>query len=333
MHQGRYPTSRSFGSSGSPSNLTRQEPYLRRSCCLLLSALSLAACGTPTEAERVQLPVLLDASGIQTVTTDLGYVVSLTEARFVARDLTFAIAGEAHEASASEYLRRALLSTAHAHPGHYQGGDVTGELRGRFLLDWLTPKPQHLGDATLLVGEYRSANFTFAKPTTDDGLADSDALVGHTAVLRGHASNQDKDITFTALITAPTNRELVGAPCVARITRDSHDSLRLRFHTKVPQQGNTLFDGIDFGVLDYDKDGSLTLAEEGSTEDLRALEPGAALPDAAVRDAGPDLLDGGDSPEVTPAEATQHLDAAYARLRRTFMTHDHFDIQPEPTKK
>lgn len=341
MHHGRYLTSRSFSGFNLLSSLVRKARLARSLNSWLWLGAFFPACGTPTDAERVQLPVVLDASGIQTVTTDLGYTVSLSEVRLVARDLTFAIAGEAHEANARSFLSRALLPTAHAHPGHYQGGDVTGELPGRFLLDWLADKPQRLGNATLLVGEYHSANFTFATATKEDELGDADALRNHTAVLRGQASKQNKDVNFTLLITAPKNRKLVGAPFVARVTRDSHESLGLRFHTKDPQQGYTVFDGIEFNELDYDKDGELTLAEEGNTENLQTLVTGTATPeasddgaggDAAVTDAVLTLLDAGHTTKVTPAEAEQRLDAAYARVRRAFMTHDHFDIQPEAKK-
>lgn len=342
MHQDRYLTSRSSSGISSSSNVVRQCRLARSlSSWLWLGALCSPACGAPADAERVQLPVVLDASGIQTVTTDLGYVVSLSQARLVVRDLTFAIAGEAHEVDARSFLSRALLPTAHAHPGHYQGGDVTGELPGRFLLDWFADKPQRLGNATLLVGEYHSANFTFSTATKEDELGDADALLNHTAVLRGQASKQNKNVNFTLLITAPKNRQLVGAPFVARVTRASHESLGLRFHTKDPQQGYTLFDGIEFNELDYDKDGELTLAEEGNTENLQTLVSGIANPevsndgsggDAAVTDAGFAVLDAGNATKVTPADAEQRLDTAYARIRRAFMTHDHFDIKPKAKK-
>src|SRR5690606_34659199 len=104
------------------------------------------------------------------------------------------------------------LPTAHAHPGHHQDGDVTGELRGRHVLDWIDGADAVVGHATLLAGAYKAANFTFERGTAADGLEDTDALLGHTAVLRGRASRDDETFDFVARIVSPIGRTLVGAP-------------------------------------------------------------------------------------------------------------------------
>lgn len=62
-------------------------------------AVGLHGCGGPVEAPRVELPVVVDASGITTVETNLGDEVEVTEARLVVEDIAFTIAGEAHTAS------------------------------------------------------------------------------------------------------------------------------------------------------------------------------------------------------------------------------------------
>lgn len=340
----------------------------------------------------MRLPVVLDHSGVQTVTTDQGYVVELSGARVLVQDFAFAIAGEAHTASVLERLWGYVVPHAHAHPGHYQGGDVTGELRGRFLLDWLPDAEsvnmgkglyqahcaechgefasggavpgggtapaiaahpsidaivregkgempafdfdatqidalqdylaQRLGEATLLVGQYHSVNFTFATATSEDGLETSDHLLQHTAVLHGRATKGETVVNFEVLITSPEGRQLVGAPFVSSIEKDTHESLGVRFNTKDPLEGDTLFDGVDFAALDYDGDGVLVLTEEGRGEAITTLDASAPLSDA-----GPSAsVDAASSTDVV-IEPTDQLGAAYDLLKRKFQTHDHFDIK------
>ncbi len=258
----------------------------------LLGAASLTgcvACGAPREAPRVQLPVFVDPSGVVPVTTDLGYEVTLTEARIMVSDLQFTIAGETHVASFYEWLSGLVVPRARAHPGHFQAGEVTGELLGRFTTAFVPAPTQDLGLATLIVGSYESANFTFGSASVDDGLDPTDPLVGHTAILRGTATSAGVTTTFVARIDSPVGRQLVGAPFVFEAREDSRESLGLRLLLLDPVEGDTLFDGIDFAALDADQDGAL------------ALDPASA--DPAVSD-------------------------AYDLLRRTFQTHDHFDVRP-----
>ena len=255
---------------------------------LLLSALALHACGGPEEAPRVELPVVVDPSGIEPVTNDLEYEITLTEARVMVENLAFTIAGEAHTASLWRRVSDFLVPSAYAHPGHFQGGDVTGELRGRFQLNWLGGSASELGNATLLVGMYESANFTFIHATEDDGVATDDALLGHTAVLQGTATKDAVTTEFTVVIDSPEGRELIGAPFEFEVKETATEQLGVRLLTRDPLEGDTLFDGIDFSALDEDADGTLAI--------------------------GPDAT----SPAVVDA---------YNLLRRTFQTHDHFDIR------
>lgn len=269
---------------------------MRRLCAapvLCLSALALHACGDPEEAPSVELPVVIDPSGIETVTNDLGYEVTLTDARVMVENLVFTIAGEAHMASLWKRVSDFLVPSAHAHPGHFQGGEVTGELRGRFELNWLHGDTRDLDMATLLVGTYQSANFAFIRATEDDGLATDDPLLGHTAVLRGTATKNAATIDFTVVIDSPEGRELVGAPFEFEVKKTTTEQLGVRLLTEDPLEGDTLFDGIDFSALDQDGDGLLTIGPEA--------------PDSSIAD-------------------------AYDLFRRTFQTHDHFDIRPsQPT--
>lgn len=246
------------------------------------------ACGHPEEAPRIRLPVVADPSATVAVTNDLGYAVELTEARAIVENFTFTIAGEVHASSPWRSFADFLLPTAHAHPGHFHGGEVTGELRGRFVLQWLPESGAVLGEATLLPGIYRSANFTFAPAGIEDGLGPDDPLLGHTALLRGTAVREGVRIEFVAILDSPEWQELVGALFSFEVRAGRRERLGVRLATRDPLEGDSLFDGIDFVVLDMDGDGSLVIAEA-------AGEP------AVIE--------------------------AYHRLRRTFQTHDHFDIQ------
>lgn len=258
---------------------------------LCVCGVALPACGGPEEAPHVELPVVVDPRGIEPVTTDLGYEVRLTDARVMIENLAFTIAGEAHSASLWKRVSDFLVPPAYAHPGHFQAGDVTGELRGRFELSWLDGSDPALGVATLLVGSYESANFTLLRATEADGFGTDDPLLGHTAVLRGSASKDGTTIDFSVIIDSPEGRELTGAPFDFEVKKTSTEQLGVRLLTEDPLEGDTLFDGIDFSALDQDGDGTLSI--------------------------GPEATDS------TLAEA-------YNLLRRTFQTHDHFDVRAAP---
>jgi hypothetical protein len=250
---------------------------------LAISFPLLLACGTPDEAPRIELPVVVDASGITRVTTDLGYDIELTEARLIIENIVFTIAGEAHARSSWRRVSDFLVPTAHAHEGHFQGGDVTGELRGRFVLDFLPGADRELGTATLLVGSYKSAEFTFAIAGSDDEVDAGDPLFGRTALLRGLATKDEQSIEFVAAIESPEGRELIGARFEFEAKVSSLEELCFRLNTTDPFEGDTLFDGIDFAMLDDDGDGRLS------------IEPASNV-------------------------------STYNLLRRTFQTHDHFDV-------
>lgn len=245
-----------------------------------------ATCSSAQEAARVVLPVVVDSAGVAPLTTDLGYTVTLSEARVALGGVVFTIAGEAHVASAWEVpsLSELLIPSAEAHPGHYQGGEVTGELPGSFVIDWAADDGRALGDATLLAGRYTAANFTFERGA-EGVLPAGDALIGHTAALAGVASRDGRQVRFTILIDAPEGRALVGAPFEAKLGASSAGTIGLRLTPHDELEGDTLFDEVDFFALDADGDGVLR------------IEPG----DRAV-------------------------EGAYHTLRRALMTHDQYAV-------
>ncbi len=252
---------------------------------LASTALALLAthCGEAAEAPRRTLPLVFAGITDPSVETNLGYAVRVERLRLVVRNFEFALAGEAH-ARAFEALPHWLVPVAKAHPGHYQGGEVTGEWTGRSALEWAGGEVP-LGRATLLLGDYRSANFTFDSAKSGDFDGD-ETFVGKTARLEGLADRGEFSRRFIVELVAPTDRQLVGAPFVATMDEKSPAELVLEVLLRDPEEGDTLFDDVDFEALAA-PDGPLTLSEE--SED--------------------------------PAEAT-----AAQLVRRAFLTHDHYRV-------
>lgn len=222
----------------------------------------LSACADAQEAKRVELPLFTDGAGLEPITTDLDYRVELTSATLAVDDLKFAVAGDAH-ASLLRKVSNALVPVAHAHPGHFQSGEVTGELPGHFALRFVPGKPRLVGTATLLVGTYRSVNFTLSYASEGDVAADDPAL-GHTAVLSGTATREGRRIDFQVRIDSPVGRELVGIPFEQQVT-EAAEPLTLRLVTRDPLENDTLLDGVDFALLDGDGDNQV-LIEQSSPD-------------------------------------------------------------------
>lgn len=266
---------------------------MRISIALAVSGL-LFACGAPREAPRVQQLVRTDASRIEPVETDLGYTVTTTEARVMVRDFEFTVHGESHEASLWRGLTNLLVGTALAHPGHLENGDITGELAGRFLLDWLPGEQQKLGKGTFIVGSYEGANFTFARADEDDGIDEEDPLFGHTAVFRGEATKGEETVLFTFVFDSPEDRELIGLPFEFQIEEDTAATVNVQFLPLDPFEEDTFFDGVDFLSLDRDGDGELI---------------------------------------IDPSVDEKELIGVYNLLHRTFQTHDHYDVILSPNSE
>ena len=100
---------------------------------------------------------------------------------------------------------------------------------------------------------------------------------------------EDKQGTFGFEVDLVA-RQLVGIPFTEEITEATPGPLVVRLLTLDPLEKDTLFDGVDFAVLDADADGQV-------------------------------LVD----PAATDTESV----AAYNLFRRTFQTHDHFVVQSE----
>jgi hypothetical protein len=212
--------------------------------------------GESQEAERVELPVVVDALADEPVENDLGWRVDIETFEAAIADLEFTTEGEQHDSSST--VTSLLIPPAYAHPGHHAGGQVIGELPGRFVVDWVDGDAE-LGSASLITGDYTGANFRFAAASTDDGLAAADKLVGHSIHIAGVARRDGASVAFDAFVDQDTDRRVIGAPFEATVTADAEATLVLRAHPLDPEEEDTLFDGIDFGTLDADGDGQVTL--------------------------------------------------------------------------
>jgi hypothetical protein len=252
--------------------------------CLAVCAVS--ACSGPQEAKRVELPVVTDGAGLEAVTTDLGYEVELSDARVVVDDLRFTVAGEVH-ASLWSRLSEAVIPVAHAHPGHFQGGEITGELPGHFVLRFSPGPSQALGTATLLVGSYRAVDFRLAQANSADVEA-RDPLVGHTALMRGTATQDSARIDFQVVVDSPEGRDVIGVPFEEEVDESMQSALVLRLTPLDSLDQDTLFDGVDFAALDADADGRVV---------------------------------------IDPSATDEATVAAYNAVRRALQSHDHFVVQ------
>jgi len=230
---------------------------------VLLGSLALtAACGSK-EAVTVQRAVEVNGQGVQDSTNELGWTVHVTKLRLAFRDVELTVEGEMHETTAAMMLRRAsqlLIGTAHAHPGHYAGGAIDGELAGDFLVDFVADHGKVLGMATLITEVYDGGNLSFRKASAADGLAADDPLLGHTAQIAGIATRGATTITFTAVVDVDEGTRMVGAPFSLDLRDQRAATIGVEILTLDPFEKDTLFQKLDFAALDTDGDGALEIA-------------------------------------------------------------------------
>ncbi len=253
---------------------------------IAISLLSTIGCGGASEAPLVELPVEISNSGLQPVTNDMGYEITITAFRSAIRDIQLSVGGSTSTGDGLVVGPGAPGAGGDVpplfHPGHAQAGEITGELLGDFIVDWTADGAQ-LGMAALIAGDYDSLSFTFRRASESDGLDPSDPLIGHTFHIEGTADDGSGALPFQAVLDVVEDTQMVGAPFTATIAADSTSILELQALSLDPFEDETLFDGVDFALLPVLDDGS------GSTQ-LR-IEPGQ----------------------------TQHN-----VLRRTAQTHDHY---------
>ncbi len=227
-------------------------------------ALTASACDFDSAlAPRVELDVVVDGQGVAAHTNDLGYIVELSRCRVAVDTVEFTTDGETHAAASKpmlDSLYELVVPTAYAHPGHYAGGEIVGELAGRFVFDW-REDGQILGEATMLAAEYTGANFTFAQAKQTDGIEADDAILGHTFDIAGVATYEGQTVTFEVQLDQDEDRRIVGMPFELTVDEDSDETIGLTLQLEDPFESDTAFDGIDFLSLDEDGDGHVVFVE------------------------------------------------------------------------
>lgn len=238
---------------------------------LASAALVLAACGFESQqAVRVQVPVVVDGTGIVDFTTNTGYAIHLTQFRAAFDNIEFTTGGEMHAALGTRLWQRlhdAVVPTAYAHPGHYAGGEIVGEMQGRFVVDWLDDGAS-LGDADMLEADYDGANFVFTRAKAGDGIDSDDPLIGHTFQFAGEASKDGMMWTFSGFLDEEEGKRVVGLPIGEEIAAGATTphleisegddvTLGVQVLMKDPFEPDTAFDNIDFATSDADGDGDV----------------------------------------------------------------------------
>jgi hypothetical protein len=205
---------------------------------------TLVGCGGSEEAATVELPVSTYAAGIPAATTDLGYQIQLAEIRIAVSTVQFTIEGEMHSDVA-----HGTAALVKPHPGHNAGGEVTGELPGEFVLTWNGQAQPALGNATLIVGDYRGANFAFRAAGAGDQLAVGDRLLGHAFHVWGTVTKDGTTKPLVAVLDIEPDASVVGAVFEHVVRESSGETLAIQFLPTDPYENDTPFDGVDYFTL------------------------------------------------------------------------------------
>ncbi len=237
---------------------------LSSACALASTSCWTGGCDFDTAlSPRIHVPVVVDSGGLRPSQTDLGYTIALTRLRVVIDTIEMTTEGEQHAALwPLRGLGELLVPTARAHPGHDAGGEILGELRGRFVVDWLDDGAL-LGEAELLHARYTGVNFTFTQAQASDGIPEGDPLLGHTIDVAGTATRNGHTWAFDAIVDQDAGRRMVGGVFEHDVDEGSDDLvLGLRVLLEDPFEDDDLFDGVEFAALDEDGDGRVTLIPE-----------------------------------------------------------------------
>jgi hypothetical protein len=229
-------------------------PLFRRvhSVALVLSISTLACNFDSEQAERVQVPVVVDGTAMGDFTNNEGYAIHITTMRVAFDNVEFTSGGEMH-ASLLRRLSDLVVPTAYAHPGHYGGGEIVGEMNERFVVDWLQDG-KSLGHATMLEAAYNGANFVFTRAMPGDGITADDPLVGHTIELAGEASKDGQTWAFHGLLDQEDGKRVVGLPMELDLHEGDEVEIGVQLLMLDPYEPDTALDNLDFASIDDDGD-------------------------------------------------------------------------------
>jgi hypothetical protein len=203
----------------------------------------LTACSeTATEAKRVQVELWGGSIEASSTPSDTGWTVELDSAQFAATNLELTILGETHLAQPTQRWPAVVWSlfggTARAHPGHYAGGEVTGEVVGPFVVNYGGAGAQALARGEALAGDYNGANLTFTH---------ADALGGASVRLVGRATDAEGTVVpFDTALDLDEGVQVVGLPYDADLGAGEVHRVSLVLQVRDDETGGHLFDGIDF---------------------------------------------------------------------------------------
>ncbi len=237
----------------------------RKALVATLALTGLGGCDFDTKlAPRVELDIVVDASGIVEHDNDLGYHIELTRCRVALADIELTTDGEMHASlgqRALDGIHDFFVPSAYAHPGHAAGGEIVGELPGRFVFDW-REDGRVLGLATMLVANYSGANFGLSRAEATDGLDPDDPIIGHTFDIAGTATLDGVTVTFEVVLDQDEGRQIIGVPLDLTVDEDTEEAIGLSLAIVDPVESDTVFDGVDFHALDDDADGHVVLVPE-----------------------------------------------------------------------
>lgn len=240
-----------------------------RAALSALFLLALCVCGGTSDAVLVERPIGVDSAGMGEVVNDLGWTVRADAFRVVMEDIELTSGGEPH-ASLLDPLSAAIFGRAYAHPGHTTGGEVLGELLGRFVIDFAAGDEAVLGEATLVAATYEGASFTFARAGPEDAVAEEDPLFAHTVWIEGVATKGAATLPFTIAVEQDEGRRVEGAAFSYEAREGDEGALGIALLLEDPTEGRTVFDGVDFATLPGD--GHVPAEHEASIMLKRALQ-------------------------------------------------------------
>ncbi|MBN2340717.1 MAG: hypothetical protein JXX29_03870 [Deltaproteobacteria bacterium] len=213
------------------------------------------------EPQEVALPMTFDASGLVSTTNVAGWQVTVTAFDVCVQNVEFTQEGEEHT-SLLRSISNFVVPEVMAHPGHLAGGDVTGTLQGQWSVSFFGDSAP-LGDAVLLEGEYNGFNMSFCVAGAEVGVAADAKVFGHHAFMAGIADNGTQQIQFELFVDVTDDPLMYGGVFEMDVTPDSERTLSLRPVMLDPYENDSFFEGVDFGALDEDNDGVVSI-ESGS---------------------------------------------------------------------